>query len=161
MADYDAINSKVTLTAIHPDAVIAQGTGIVLKGDKAGDEVTITFTDDAADIDDTGLEGVISSTTSIANNPYVIASKGTQTAFIKAGSNGTIAKLMHKAYLNGEANNMQALPLTLDDATGVRNVNVEANPNPNAFFTIDGRKLNGIPNTNGVYVSEGKTIIIK
>ena len=161
VAEYDAINSKVTLTAIHPDAVIAQGTGIVLKGDKAGDEVTITFTDDAADIDDTGLEGVISSTTSIANNPYVIASKGTQTAFIKAGSNGTIAKLMHKAYLNGEANNMQALPLTLDDATGVRNVNVEANPNPNAFFTIDGRKLNGIPNTNGVYVSEGKTIIIK
>ena len=160
VADYDAINSKVVLTAIHPDAVIEQGAGIVLRGAQAGDEVTITFTDEVADIDNTGLEGVISSTTSIADNPYVIASNGTQTAFVKAGAYGTVAALMHKAYLNGTTNGLQVIPLTFDEATDIDGIKENVHREGRGMsFTLDGRRLNGVPNRHGTYISDGKVII--
>lgn len=160
VADYDAINSKVVLTAIHPDAVIEQGAGIVLRGAQAGDEVTITFTDEVADIDNTGLEGVISSTTSIADNPYVIASNGTQTAFVKAGAYGTVAALMHKAYLNGTTNGLQVIPLTFDEATDIDGIKENVHREGRGMsFTLDGRRLNGVPNRHGAYISDGKVII--
>lgn len=161
IANYDAYNSKVTLTAIAANDIIARGAGIVLKGAKAGNEVTITFTDDDATVSTTGLEGVISSTTTIASNPYVLASKGTQTAFIKAGSYNTTAKLMHKAYLNGTTNNMQALPLTFNEATGIESIPTHSAWGRGETFTLDGRRLSGFPQVPGIYISNGKKTVIK
>ena len=131
-ANYDSEKKSVSLTACAANAVIAKGAGIVLKGVQAGDAVTITYTDDEATVSDTGLEGVISTTESISSNPYVLASKGTQTAFVKAGAYGTVNALMNKAYLNGEANNLQNLPITLEEeATGIDNINGNGNDNIN------------------------------
>ena len=135
-ANYDSEKKSVSLTACNANAVIAKGAGIVLKGAQAGDAVTITYTDDEATVSDTGLEGVISTTESISSNPYVIASKGTQTAFIKAGAYGTVSALMNKAYLDGATNNLQALPVTFDEATGIGNVHINGNENSNAKVKV-------------------------
>ncbi len=156
--------SKVRLTTIDSDAVIAQGAGIVLRGAQEGDEVTITFTDEVADISSTGLEGVTSSTTTIASNPYIIASNGTQTAFVKAGAYGTVAALMHKAYLNGTTNNLQVIPLAFEEATDIGGIKENDNylshrEGRGKSFTLDGRRLHGVPHKHGAYISDGKVII--
>ena len=155
-ADY--ADSKVTLVACDADAVIAQGAGIVLRGGNAGDEAVITYTDEEASVTDTGLEGVTSATTSIASNPYVIASKGTETAFVKAGSYGTVEYLMHKAYLDGSTSSIYALPVVIDEPTGVGTVN-SAPFTGHSYYDLQGRRLNAMPTASGVYIADGKIII--
>ena len=157
-ADY--ADSKVTLVACDADAVIAQGAGIVLRGGNAGDEAVITYTDEEASVTDTGLEGVTSATTSIASNPYVIASKGTETAFVKAGSYGTVEYLMHKAYLDGSTSSIYALPVVIDEPTGVGTVN-SAPFTGHSYYDLQGRRLNAMPTASGVYIADGKIIVIK
>ena len=161
-ASYDSSAQKVKLTACYADDVIAKGAGIVLKGASQGDEVTITFTDDDATVSETGLEGVISTTESISSNPYVIASNGTQTAFVKAGTYGTVAALMNKAYLDGTGISGTALLLSFDEATAIEPLTATAEEDKGkTLFSLDGRKFAGTPQRNGIYISEGKKIIIK
>ena len=129
-------SSKVTLTECATDAVIGAGKGIVLKGTE-GATATITYTTDAATVTSTGLEGVISTTESINANPYVLASNGTKTAFVKAGTYGTVSALMNKAYLDGNANNVSSNSLDIDldgEATAINNV--DANENANAAAPV-------------------------
>lgn len=44
-------------------------------------------------------------------------------------------------------------------ATAIRDVETE--PEGGSFYTLDGRKLNGMPNKKGIYVKNGKKILIK
>lgn len=118
----EASASKVTLTECAANAVIAAGKGIVLKGTE-GAEVTITYSTDEVTVTSTGLEGVISSTTTISENPYVLASNGTKTAFVKAGTYGTVSALMNKAYLNGAALSLNSLDIEFKgDPTAIENI---------------------------------------
>ena len=49
-----------------------------------------------------------------------------------------------------------------EDATGITNTNFTNHTNSNnAWYTLDGRKLNGKPTAKGVYIHEGKKRVIK
>ena len=48
-----------------------------------------------------------------------------------------------------------------DIPTGINNVNIDMGEGRNAWFTIDGRRIDGKPSKKGIYIRNGKKIIIK
>lgn len=161
--DYNSTSKKVALTACDAGAIIEKGAGIVLRGAQEGDEVTITYTDDDATVASgaTGFVGVISTTTGINDNPYVLSSNGTKTAFVKAGAYGTVEALMNKAYLDGSANSINSFLVDFDDkATGVEAIHSQQTAT-HAYYTIDGRRLSARPTAKGVYIIGNKITVIE
>jgi hypothetical protein len=47
------------------------------------------------------------------------------------------------------------------DPTGIQNVQHSMNVQTDAWFTLDGRMLQGVPTKKGVYIKNGKKMIIK
>ena len=46
-------------------------------------------------------------------------------------------------------------------ATGISNVNINDNDNVNLWYTLDGRRLNKKPTQKGVYIMNGRKVVIK
>lgn len=58
---------------------------------------------------------------------------------------------------------LKKMYFSTNDATGI-DVNVNAQPstlNPQLWFTIDGRLLSGKPTKKGIYINNGRKVIIK
>ena len=112
-------STNVKFTEIASETVIPANTGVVLQGTE-GDEVTITYTNDAADAVTTDMVGVTEANPfSNNNNVYVIATKNSVTKFYKyTGSTFPAGK----AYLNAAANT-SALDIVFDgEATAINGV---------------------------------------
>ncbi len=53
-----------------------------------------------------------------------------------------------------------AIELNFDGET--TNINANVNPNANSgWYTLDGCRLNGKPTTSGIYVNNGRKVVIK
>ena len=48
-----------------------------------------------------------------------------------------------------------------EDATGIRNEKLETRNESQAWYDLQGRKLNGRPTTRGIYINNGKKVIVK
>ena len=48
-----------------------------------------------------------------------------------------------------------------DNATGIINVSAETRNNADGWYSLDGRKLVGKPRQNGIYINNGKKVVIK
>ena len=48
-----------------------------------------------------------------------------------------------------------------DIATGIINVSAETRNNADGWYSLDGRKLVGNPTQNGIYINNGKKVVIK
>ena len=71
----------------------------------------------------------------------------------------------NKAYLqiptNILGNSANAVGIIFDDETdGIESIEQNIDDN-NDWFTLDGRKINGMPTTKGVYVVKGRKVVIK
>ena len=63
------------------------------------------------------------------------------------------------ALLNTSAN---AVDIIFDDETdGIDGISQNVGETENNWFTLDGRKLNGKPSTKGVYVVNGRKVVVK
>ena len=52
--------------------------------------------------------------------------------------------------------------MTFDETTGISSTTNYTNyTNDNAWYTLDGRKLDGKPTTKGLYINNGKKTVIK
>ena len=86
--------------------------------------------------------------------------------FIKVRGEGTLAP--NKAFLFVEGNNTPAsIPFRRsiggegEGTTGVDNVNANLNDNEATWYDLNGRKLNGKPAQKGIYIKNGKKIVVK
>ena len=71
----------------------------------------------------------------------------------------------HKAFLevNGTAN-ARGLHMVFDDATGIRSIDngqLTIDNLAGAWYSLDGRRLSGKPTKSGVYVNNGRKVVIK
>lgn len=117
-ASYSGTGSA-NLTLVPASSIIEAGAGIILKGEE-GATATLHMTPNDATTLLTGndLIGVNAETSSIEPNPYVLASNGTTSAFIKAGATyGTVSELMNKAYLSIPGSNNNSIAISLDNIT--------------------------------------------
>ena len=46
-----------------------------------------------------------------------------------------------------------------DDATGIKTVSQDGSHGPDAWYTIDGKKLNGMPTSKGIYIYNGRKVV--
>ena len=74
--------------------------------------------------------------------------------------------------LNGGANAVRSFVLNFGDSsesTGIREIDTDPAPSPSptgvgrnaAWYTLDGRKLSGKPTKSGVYIHNGRKVVIK
>lgn len=73
-------------------------------------------------------------------------------AYFKIGEDGAAAPRLTRFSIDfGEG----------DNATGIINVSAEARNNADGWYSLDGRKLVDKPRQNGIYINNGKKVVIK
>ncbi len=98
------------------------------------------------------------------------------TLYYPSGLNGGVTINPFRAYFKiGEdetmARQLTAFNLSFGDSsesTGIREINTDPAPSPSptgvgsgAWFTLDGRKLDGKPTQKGVYIVNGRKVVVK
>ena len=173
--------TTLNLTFGNPVTTLQAGTPYIIKWTKADDEhnivspvfsgVTIDKTDRSYDNGISGdarvrFIGTYSSTTfTAADNSILLlggenklyypaagAGIGAQRAYFKIGDDGAAApRLTGFSIYFGD-----------DEATGIiSTTNYTNDTNSDAWFTLDGRKLSGKPTAKGLYIVNGKKVIVK
>ena len=85
------------------------------------------------------------------------ASIGACRAYFKIGEDGASARSLTAFDINFSS-----------ESTGIREIDTDPAPSPSptgvgrsAWYSLDGRKLDGKPTKSGVYIREGKKVVIK
>ena len=159
---------NVTLTAIA-DRIIPVGTAVVLRTPSDGSPVlTNTSASTSGSYTDNQLKGSSMAVEQEEGNTYyALAVKSGAVGFYKVKSGVNIPA--GKAYLEYNSGSSSPIQLTSEflgfedsettgiDASVVKSAVVDAE----AWYTLDGRKLNSKPTTKGVYVVNGNKVVIK
>ena len=160
---YDS--GKSTISTQKVEGTIPANTGVLIKG-TGGETYTLVASSQTPEaIEDNALIAVTEAT-------HVDQTEGEYTNFmmkggkfikIAASSNPDEKMPANRAYLQlPTASIANSLNIEIDwkEETGIR-----LTPNPsllregNIYYTLDGRKLNGIPAKGGVYINNGKKVI--
>ena len=84
--------------------------------------------------------------------PAAGAGIGAQRAYFKIGDGAQLARSLTSFSIDfGEG----------DNATGIINVSAETRNNADGWYSLDGRKLSGKPTAKGLYIVNGKKVIVK
>ena len=166
-AAYDKSANKVTLTLIEGD-IIKMGEAVLLKSDA---NIVLLGTMGTSHRDNTGndLKGVDYATPladlgSSTDTYYVLSNKNGHFGFHKYTGTNMPA---NKAFLriSGDGNALApSIDLYIDNnATGIENVqssklNVQCD---NAWYTLSGSRLDKQPTQKGLYIVNGKKVVIK
>ena len=66
----------------------------------------------------------------------------------------------NKAWLSISNSNARAISIVFDDATKITNTNI-TNITNGDWYDLNGRKLNGMPTKKGIYIMNGKKVVVK
>lgn len=139
------------------DRTITKGNGVVLKSASASIPLNYSATGSATSYEDNDLQGTM---TRIENpgNAYVLNKKTSGIGFYKLSENGTIGA--QKAYLTYDSGYNIATRsfFRIDDTTGIGTISDEREKKSDAWYTIDGKKLNRKPAAKGIYIRNGKAV---
>ena len=94
-------------------------------------------------------------------NYYSLGKKDNQIGFYKF-ADGTITLGANKAYLETPASsNSKGFIFVYDDPTAIASILSGQSSANGQWYTLDGRKLNGVPTQRGIYINNGKKIVVK
>ena len=156
--------SKLVLTAIS-DKIVNAGNAVILKS--TGNPVmTLTTTNSSDDFTDNALKGLserteIATSAYSANTIYVMGNKSNKFGFHKYTGAYMPA---NKAFLALGSGSSAPLRMVIDDdeeTTGVASMADGIDDMSDVWYTLDGRKLNSKPTTKGLYIVNGKKVMIK
>ncbi len=160
---------KGTISVVAIEGAVPANTGVLLKGEP-GETYTLTGTNsDAATVEGNALVAVTEAT-------HVNQVSGDYTnfglsggVFKKVNSNGGTVKA-NRAYLQIRTSDLsttaaaEGIMLVWDEETdGIEIVQTSTvkSQHDDAWFTLDGRQLSGKPTAKGLYIVNGKKVIIK
>ena len=148
--------TSLTMTKID-DGIINRGEGVVLKSNAASIPLYYSATGSATSYDDNSLLGTM---TSINNpgNAFVLSKGNTGVGFYKLGDTVTIGA--HKAYLKYDGSMAPAF-LGFGDVTGIETMSDASSKTPAVWYDLNGRKLYGKPTAKGIYILNGKKMVIE
>ena len=143
---------------------VPAGTGLLLKRDsEASGTFTAKMITSSPYIYSNLLTGTTKETDVTTNDLILSKDDEGQIGFYRVKADGKIAA--NKAYLKGLAPATGAPRLTLeflDDATDIAAITSKpADANRNSWYTLDGRKLQGAPAKKGIYLLNGKKVIVR
>ena len=168
-AEYDAENSRVILHKIGNGKIIPRYQPVIIVADKDNENIIINEDDDAgADIDmpTNHLKHVDYDWWDLDGDAYVMGMVNGKFGFHKFNKDRNMPE--HKAYLlvpSGDS--ARAITLSFaDDITGVETIDngqltIDNYAGADVWYTINGVKLSGKPTAPGMYINNGKKIIIK
>ncbi|MBR5653448.1 MAG: Ig-like domain-containing protein [Prevotella sp.] len=84
--------------------------------------------------------------------------------YYQSGSQGAYAQVnAHQAFLRVENTSASAdgYPFVFDEATGITSAENEMPGAKYDYYTVDGRKLNGKPTVKGIYIVNGRKVVVK
>ena len=161
-AEYDSENSQLTLHKLGK--VIPKQTAVILIGEDNSIGM-IASTDPAENSVGNDLHGVDERTlksTLGTGTFYVMGKQGDDFGFFEYTADYMPAR---KAYVRIDGGAALARSLTMvfgDEQTGITATTLtDGTKADDAWYTLDGRRLNGKPTKSGVYVNNGKKVVIK
>jgi hypothetical protein len=152
---YIVNNVTETTVELQEVSVIPAETGFILKG--TGNALYDLYKTENAvdDVSANQLHGTLTETTAPANT-FALSTKKGVTGFYPVSTGLMIPA--HKAYLT--ATGSMARSLSIDgEVTGILNVDSYVNAIPAEFYSIHGVKV--ARPTKGIYISNGKKVVIK
>ena len=165
-AEYDGTNHQLTLHKLGK--TIAKGEAVIIVADN--NEVSMTKGEDGTCSDDNDLRGVDVDTptadiqTTLGSGTfYVLGNKNSHFGFHKY-TGATMAARKAFVLISGTGAALAPrLTMVFDDATGITTVHGSGFTvnGSDAWYSLDGRRLQGKPTKSGVYVNNGKKIVIK
>ena len=182
-AEYDSENSCLTLHKIDDGKIIPAKQGVIIVADKDNESVSMTI-DDFASVDmpkndlngcetEESVYAIINRLDNVeymdeAGNFYVMGMVDSKFGFYKYAY-GTMPA--HKAFLyiprTTQSSSARAITLSFaDNITGVETIDngqltIDNYAGADVWYTINGVKLSGKPTAAGMYINNGKKIIIK
>ena len=165
---YKADGTALTAVKTYSEGdVIPAATGVVLNG-TAGDYTFAISADEGAVATGNMLRGSDEEATTTGGGKYYMlslaATGGNETVgFYYGAENGAaFTNGAHKAYLAvPEGTEAKAAGYAFNDATGIRGIIREQLDADGTWYTIDGKRLNGEPAKKGIYVVNGKKVVLK
>ena len=151
-----AVNGTIYGTEVK--GIVPAGTGLLMTGTAGATYVfPLTSGDVTADVSDNKLVGVTKdtdlSTLTDGNSLYVYDNDG-----FRLQSTGTIAA--NKAYLSLPTAGTDKINVSLGGATtGIEDIAAD-NEDHGAWYTLDGVKVNEKPTAKGLYIHNGKKVIV-
>lgn len=145
---------KIALTEVT-DKTIPAGNAVILKSTAAN--VTLTKTSATGTLANNDLKGVDVATAK--TNVYCLNKNGTVVGFYKY--TGDVPA--HRAYIES-ISSARMFSLGDGDATGIVSMEEGRGIKENGtdeWYSLDGRQLNAQPTRKGVYVKDGKKVVIK
>ena len=157
--------SKLVLTAIS-DKIVNAGNAVILKS--TGNPVMTLTTTNSSDTQANDLKGLSVRTLASevktnysASTIYVMGNKSNKFGFHKYTGEYMPA---NKAFLALGSGSSAPLRMVIDDdeeTTGIASMADGIDDMSDEWYTLDGRKLNGKPTTKGLYIVNGKKVMIK
>ena len=158
--------SELVLTAIS-DKIVNAGNAVILKSTD-NPVMTLKADNSTGDYSDNDLKGLSVRTLASdvktnysANTIYVMGNKSNKFGFHKYTGEYMPA---NKAFLALSSAASAPLRMVIDDdeeTTGVASMADGIDNMSDEWYTLDGRKLNGKPTTKGLYIVNGKKVMIK
>ena len=152
---YIVNNVTETTVELQEVSVIPAETGFILKG--TGNALYDLYKTEgvADDVSGNQLHGTLTATLA-PSNTFALSTKKGVTGFYPVNTGLMIPA--HKAYLT--ATGSMARSLSIDgEVTGILNVDSYVNAIPSEYYSIHGIKV--VRPTKGIYISNGKKVVIK
>ena len=151
------IVNNVTSTTVELQAVsvIPAETGFIVKG--TGNALYDLYKTEsvADDVSENQLHGTLTELSAPANT-YALSTKKGVTGFYPVNTGLTIPA--HKAYLTATGSMVRSLSID-GEVTGILNVDSHVDVIPSEYYSIHGIKV--ARPTKGIYISNGKKVVIK
>jgi hypothetical protein len=158
---------KVTLSgttlALTPisDGIISRGEPVVIKS--TSENVLPEYSETGStDTNDNHLQGTMKTITNPGNAYVLNKTNENGVGFYKLTSGGSIGA--HKAYLTYDGTFDSREFFAFDEATGIvelKNSRIEELKSDDAWYSLDGRLQGKKPTTKGLYIVNGKKVVIK
>ena len=150
-----AVNGTIYGTEVK--GIVPAGTGLLMTGTEGATYVfPLTSGDATADVSGNKLVGVTKdtdlSTLTDGNSHYVYDND-----VFRIQNTGTIAA--NKAYLSLPTSDTDKINVSLGGATGIEDIAAD-NEDNGAWYTLDGVKVNEKPTAKGLYIHNGKKVIV-
>ncbi len=156
----------VELDNYNEGDVIPAGTGVVLNGAQ-GDYTFAITTESGTASEENMLRGSDEAAETTGGAKYYMlslaATGGNETVgfYYKAENGAAFMNGAHKAYLAvPEGTEAKATGYAFNEVTGINDITREQ-VTDGVWYTIDGKRLNGEPTVKGIYVVNGKKVVIK
>jgi len=147
-----------TIKGTEVKGIVPAGTGLLMTGTAGATYVFPLASGDAtADVSCNKLVGVTTdtdlSTLTDGDSHYVYDNDA-----FRLQSTGTIAA--NEAYLSLPTSDTDKINVTLGGTTGIKGIAAD-NEDNGAWYTLDGVKVNEKPTAKGLYIHNGKKVIVK